>query len=205
MYGKDACAQKKLKKNYRKLSAYSGHQIPCLGTIDIPCQYKESKWINAKFYVVDVPGPAVVGLPTSELLNLVTVNVDVMIEKANNSLGVTRNKGTRPLKRISTIADLKSAYPEQFDKIGNFSGTAKLYLKKDAEPFVDPPRKCSIHIKDKLQAELNKMVEQDVIRKVEEHTDWCSSLTYSTKKDGSLRICLDPKKLNSSLRWCPHK
>lgn len=49
------------------------------------------------------------------------------------------------------------------------------------------------------------MVEQGVIRKVEEHTDWCSSLTYSTKKDGSLRICLDPQKLNASLRRCPHK
>ena len=39
------------------------------------------------------------------------------------------------------------------------------------------------------------MTEQGVIRKVEEHTDWCSSLAFSTKKDGSIRICLDPQKL----------
>lgn len=38
MYGKDANTQKRLTKNYRRLSAYSGHQITCLGTIDIPCQ-----------------------------------------------------------------------------------------------------------------------------------------------------------------------
>ena len=172
MYGEDVCSQKYLKKNYRRLSAYSGHQIPCLGTIDIPCQYKESEWVNAKFYVVDVPGPAVVGLPTSELLKLVTVNVDTISEKANNSQGTTHKKMTKTLKRISTSAELKAAYPDQFDKIGNFSGAVKLFLKEDAEPFIDPPRKCSIHIKDKLHAELNKMVEQDVIRKVEEHTDW---------------------------------
>ena len=78
MYGSDARAYIRLKKNNRKLSAYSGHEIPCLGTINIPCCHKESKWINAKFYVVDVPGPAVVGLPTSELLNLVTVHVDTV-------------------------------------------------------------------------------------------------------------------------------
>lgn len=64
---------RKNKKNYKKLSANSGHQIPYLGTIDILCQYKESGWVNAKFYVVDVPGPAVVGLPTSELLHRVTL------------------------------------------------------------------------------------------------------------------------------------
>lgn len=104
-----------------------------------------------------------------------------------------------------TSADLKKAYPDQFDKIGNFNGTPKIILKEDAEPFIDPPRKCNIHIKDKLQAELNKLVKQDVIRKVDEHTDWCSSLAYSTKKVISLRICPDPKKLNASLKRCPHK
>lgn len=62
MYEEAAHAQKKQKKNYKKISANSGHQIPYLDTIDILCQYKESGWVNAKFYVVDMPGPAVVGL-----------------------------------------------------------------------------------------------------------------------------------------------
>lgn len=150
---------------------------------------------------MDVPGPAIIGLPTSELLNLVTVNVDTV----NKEREKEQEKKAKNPKSISTSADLKKSYPDQFDKIGNFSGTAKIMLKEDAEPFIDPPRKCSIHIKDKLQRELNTLVEQGVIRKVEEHTDWCSSLAYGTKKDGSLRICLDPKKLNASLKRCPHK
>lgn len=37
------------------------------------------------------------------------------------------------------------------------------------------------------------------------HTDWCSSITYATKQDVSLRICLDPRRLNQSIRRCPHK
>ena len=44
-----------------------------------------------------------------------------------------------------------------------------------------------------------------IIRKVKEHTNWCSSIVCSTKRDGSLRICLDPKKLNESIKRCPHK
>ena len=49
------------------------------------------------------------------------------------------------------------------------------------------------------------MEKQGVIRKVSEHTDWCSSLAYCVKKDGSLRICIDPQKLNQALKRCPHK
>ncbi len=168
----------------------------------MPCQYKESRWIDAKFYMVDVPGPAVVGLPTCELLSLVTVNV--MAEKENNvKEGRQTKESTR--QHIKSIKELKEKYPDQFNKIGSFKGTAKLILKEGANPFIDPPRTCSIHIKDKLQNELNKLVNQGVLRKVEEHTDWCSSLAFSTKKDGSLRICLDPQKLNASLKRCPHK
>lgn len=77
-------------------------------------------------------------------------------------------------------------FPSLFDKIGSFQGEAKLLLKDGAEPFTDPPRKCSIHIKEKLQVELKKLISGGVIRKVDEHTDWCSSLAFSMKKDGSI-------------------
>ena len=49
------------------------------------------------------------------------------------------------------------------------------------------------------------MVSQGAIRKVDEPTDWCSSVDYSTKKDGSIRVCIDPQRLNAALRRCPHK
>ena len=49
------------------------------------------------------------------------------------------------------------------------------------------------------------MEKQGVIPKVSEHTDCCSSLAYSVKKDGSFRICIDPQKLIQALKRCPHK
>ena len=49
------------------------------------------------------------------------------------------------------------------------------------------------------------MVKQGVVRKVKEHTDWCFSLAYSVKKDGSLRICIDPQKLSTALKRCPNE
>ena len=58
---------------------------------------------------------------------------------------------------------------------------------------------------DKIGAELNRMHEMGIIRPVETHTDWCSSLTYAIKEDGNLRACLDSQKLNQALKCCPYK
>ena len=171
------------------LTAYNGSQIPCYGVINIPCCYNE-QWEDIEFYVVDVEGPAILGLPSCTKLKVVTLNCTV---------------NTSSKKTINDVQDLMQMYPELFDHIGEFPGTAKLEVKPGAEPYIDPPRKWPIHLKDRIKQELDRMEQDGVIRKVEEHTDWCSSLAFSTKSDGSIRICLDPAKLNRSLKRCPHK
>jgi transposase InsO family protein len=108
-------------------------------------------------------------------------------------------------QKISSIESLKTQFPDQFDKIGNLEGEAVLHLKDDAIPSIDAPRKCSIHLKDKLKKELDMMEEQKIIEKITHHTDWCSSITTTVKKNGDLRVCLDPKRLNQNLKRCPHK
>ena len=47
------------------------------------------------------------------------------------------------------------------------------------------------------------MVEQDVIERVTEPTDWVSSLVVVEKSNGKLRVCLDPRNLNKEIK-CPH-
>ena len=39
-----------------------------------------------------------------------------------------------------------------------------------------------------------------VIQRQREPTDWLSSLTYTTKKNGDIRICLDPRSLNKAIK-----
>lgn len=192
------------------LTSYSGNPIPCLGSINLEIRKpSQSAYTQQKFYVVDVEGPAVIGLPTCKQLKLVEINVDV-INKPKANPTPNSNTGSKPnLPKMSTpitsVAQLKAAYPKQFDRIGNFKVPAKLHLKDEAIPFIDPPRKTSIHLQPLIKAELQQMEKQGVIRRVTEHSDWCSSLVYVTKPDKSLRICLDPQRLNQSLKRCPHK
>ena len=174
------------------LIAYNNTKIDCYGTIDLHCKYRDTDWAERKFYIVDVPGPAVCGLPMAEALGLVTIHCSVEMPTCKVTV-------------VKSLEDLKRIYGNQFDRIGNLPGKVKIMLKEGAIPFIDPPRKYSIHMKPKLQAELAKMENQGIIAKVTEHSDWCSSLVTSIKKDGSIQICLDPKKLNEALRRCPHK
>ena len=50
-----------------------------------------------------------------------------------------------------------------------------------------------------MKKELKRMIEIDVIEKVDQPTDWVNSVVYVTKR----RICLDPKGLNNCNRR-PH-
>ena len=55
-------------------------------------------------------------------------------------------------------------------------------------------------MKEEVKSELDKMTQQGIIKKVDEPTDWVSSLVYSRKSNGQLRICLDTKDLNKAIK-----
>ncbi|XP_061710675.1 uncharacterized protein K02A2.6-like [Cydia pomonella] len=55
-------------------------------------------------------------------------------------------------------------------------------------------------VRDKLQGELDRMVKMGVIRKVSHPTPWVNAIVVAAKKDGSIRVCLDPRPLNRVVR-----
>ena len=51
-----------------------------------------------------------------------------------------------------------------------------------------------------MKTELDKMVADKIVTPVTEPTAWVSSVLVVPKKDGSVRICLDPKDLNTAIK-----
>ncbi|XP_063953999.1 uncharacterized protein K02A2.6-like [Lytechinus pictus] len=177
------------------LTVYNETAIKHYGTVTLPCRHGNTGWINADFHVCDTSRPAILGLRTSKALQLVALTFSI------DSRSVQDNTQRDPIR---SVADLKSQYPQQFDAIGDFAGEYHIVLNDGAHPVVHAPRKCSIHIRDELKAALDDMEKQGVIRRVTEPTDWVSSLAISRKANGQLRICLDPKDLNSAIKRCHH-
>ena len=57
-------------------------------------------------------------------------------------------------------------------------------------------------IRDQLKDTLTQLTKQEIIQPVMEPTAWINSMVVVPKKNGSLRICLDPKDLNKAIRRC---
>ena len=103
-------------------------------------------------------------------------------------------------ENLSTFEEVVKAYPEVFnDRVGRFPGKVKLHLREGAVPSCNVSSRVSPHIKTQLREALRKLEEKEVIRRVEEPTEWVSRLSIQIKKSGELRLCLDPRALNESL------
>ena len=76
----------------------------------------------------------------------------------------------------------------------------QLTLKPDTEPVLQPPKRLPIELHDQTKQELNRLVHKEVLAPVDEPTEWVNQMAVATKKDGSLRICIDPWSLNLALK-----
>ena len=95
---------------------------------------------------------------------------------------------------------MKAIFPETFDgSVGLFEGEVDLKLSPEAKPVQLPPRAVALSVLPKLKSELDKMERVGTIRPCPEVTDWVHNLVIISKKNGDIRICLDPKNLNKYL------
>jgi len=98
------------------------------------------------------------------------------------------------------LEDLKKIFPTTFDgEVGLFEGEVDLKLSPEAEPVQLPPRAVPLSVQPKLKAKLDEMEKKGIIRECPETTDWVHNLVLVVKKNGDLRVCLDPKNLNKFL------
>ena len=97
--------------------------------------------------------------------------------------------------------DTLQAFPDVFSEdIDALPGSVQLTLKPDAEPILCPPKRLPIELRDKVKEELDRLGDTGVLGQVDEPTDWVDQMAGSTKKDGSLRICIDPRSLDLALK-----
>ncbi|XP_045771856.1 uncharacterized protein K02A2.6-like isoform X2 [Maniola jurtina] len=102
-------------------------------------------------------------------------------------------------RKIIHMKSLLSKYKSVFDGLGCLPGECHITVNKDVRSKIDPPRKIPFSLHDRLKKELDHMESLDVITKVTEPTSWVSSLLLVEKKNGQLRVCLDPRNLNEAI------
>ena len=176
------------------LKASGGAIIEQYRCVTVPTQY-DNGWVD---------GPTLLGLPSMLSHKIITVNKRPdQVQDASPVSSAFHAVDQRV--HFTSLDAVRKEFPDRFEGISCFKGTARLSVKEESCPAVERGRKFAIHLMPKLKTELEKMVKLKVITPVTEPTDWVSNLAYSQKANGDLQICLDPGALNKVLRRMYHR
>lgn len=163
-----------------KLKGYATQAIKTLGKIQTQVDSKHAS-ITTDFYVAEDSATTLLGLPTCQSLNL--------------------------MKRVCEVSDrnpmsdsLLCEYADVFSGLGEIPGEHHIRIDDSISPVVHAPRRVPIALEAKLKQTLQQMERQGVIIKRDDPTDWVNSLLVVEKRDGSLRLCLDPRDLNRAIK-----
>ena len=66
-------------------------------------------------------------------------------------------------------------------------GNYHLTIDSSVKPVVHPPRKIPLSIKGKVEAELQRLTELDIVEPVSKPTQWVSSIVTAPKSNGDTR------------------
>ena len=80
--------------------------------------------------------------------------------------------------------------------IGEMPGEYKIQIDETVPPVQHRPRRTPVILRDDVIKKLKSLETAGVISRVDEPTDWISSLVAFRKPNGSIRPCLDPKDFN---------
>jgi hypothetical protein len=81
--------------------------------------------------------------------------------------------------------------------IAGYLGEMKIPLKTGTKPVKQRPYRFHPRYKQKVKAELDRMIAAGIIEPVEE-SEWISPMVVQDNKTGDIRICIDLIKLNDA-------
>ena len=86
------------------------------------------------------------------------------------------------------------------DGVGLLEGKYHIRINTGVDPVQHAPQRVPVAIREQLRSTLEELVLQDIIAPVMQPTPWISSLVALPKKNGRLRLCLDPQDLNKAIQ-----
>ena len=185
-----------LQRTSSKLVSYSGASIKPLGKISL--EHKStSSYTLLDFQVVDLPNkPALLGLPDSLRLSLVSIDSTRVTSQSHIA-----EKSPQACHGIAPYVPLTkdtilSQFASTFTGLGNIGKPVSFSMDPNVTPIHAPPHRLPVAKRELVKAKLDEMVRDGKLQKVDGPTEWCSNMTVRelVKPDGEIkvRLCLHP-------------
>ena len=158
------------------LSTDNNSKVLTLGKCSLTPKHKKDHF-DVSFIVVDSKSISILGLSTSECLNMIKRSYIVNVS------------GEQSLYEFSDC----------FGEIRTLKNTHHIEIKDNITLVVIPDRKTSLFLKPKLEKELKYIVDL-VIEPVQKPTDWVSGTVLVEKPNGKLRVCVNPRPLSKTVK-----
>lgn len=170
-----------LHKTVKSFRSYCGSPIKVLGILKVMVK-SHGKSFQLPMYVVESNRSPLLG---REWLQKLKIDWNKFIYNCNS---------ITPVVMKTTKESFMQKYPSVFDKsIGKIEGIqAHLTLKENAKPVFIKNRTMPFSLRDPVEKELNHLVEQGILRKVDFST-WATPIVPVKKANNKVRICGDYK------------
>ena len=100
-----------------------------------------------------------------------------------------------------TRDEILAKFPTVFsDQVGQLDREYTIRIDLNVQPVPHTPRRVAVALRPQLKETLNTLVEKEVIAPVTAPTPWISFMIAVPRRNGKLRLCLDPKDLNKAIQ-----
>ena len=99
----------------------------------------------------------------------------------------------------TTFSGVINQYKNLFCNIRTREKTTRAYhIPTKGQPICVPPRRVPAHYRDKVEHQINEMLEQGII--TQSSSPWMAPAVFVPKKSGDLRICIDYRELKQATK-----
>ena len=157
----------------------------------------------ATIYVTAQDGGCLLSNTTAQELGLISLlSVDTRTKASSKDKGT--GLSTIKDEQVRNILHKRSKVYQGVGKLNNRQ--IELLIDKSVKPVAQRQRKIPFHLRAKVDSELNRLQQEDIIEKVpdNEETDWISPVVIVPKQDEQIRLCVDMRAANTAIKRVCH-
>lgn len=134
------------------------------------------KRMTANFYVANEFGKVLLGHQTARALGVLKIGDDV----ESNDVNAIESGGSEPFSKIKGVV-------------------VEIPIKPEDKGVVQPYHRCPVPLEKVVDEKIDKMLQQDIIERVNGVSKWISPLVIAPKGENDVRICVDMRRANTAV------